>query len=58
MKKIFTSILLLVAAIMSAQEVPSSFPRKFLMEHFTGEGCGNCPMGMASMVEYIKASTT
>lgn len=58
MKKIFTSILLLVAAIMSAQEVPSSFPRKFLMEHFTGEDCGNCPTGMASMVEYIKASTT
>ena len=58
MKKILTSILLLVAVVASAQEVPSSFPRKFLIEHFTGDGCGNCPGGMAAMVEYIQNTTT
>lgn len=58
MRKILTSLLLLVAVMASAQEVPTSFPRKFLIEHFTGETCGNCPTAMASMVEYIKASTT
>ena len=58
MKKILTSILLLVAVVASAQEVPSSFPRKFLLEHFTGDGCGNCPGGMAAMVEYIQNTTT
>ena len=58
MKKILTSLLLLVAVMASAQEVPSSFPRKYLLEHFTGDGCGNCPGGMAAMVEYIQNTTT
>ena len=58
MKKILTSLLLLVAVMASAQEVPNSFPRKFLLEHFTGEGCGQCPSGMAAMVEYIQNTTT
>ena len=58
MKKIITSLLLLVAVMASAQEVPSSFPRKFLIEHFTGDGCGNCPGGMAAMVEYIQNTAT
>lgn len=59
MKKIFTVMMLLGATLVaSAQEVPSSFPRKFLIEHFTGEGCGNCPGGMAAMVEYIQNTTT
>ena len=59
MKKIFTVMMLLGATLVaSAQEVPSSFPRKFLIEHFTGDGCGNCPGGMAAMVEYIQNTTT
>ena len=58
MKKILTSLLLLVAVMASAQEVPSSFPRKFLLEHFTGDGCIYCPGGMAAMVEYIQNTTT
>ena len=58
MKKILTSLLLLVAVMASAQDVPSSFPRKFLLEHFTGEGCIYCPGGMAAMVEYIQNTTT
>ena len=53
MKKIFTVLVLLCATLAaSAQEVPSSFPRKYLIEHFTGDGCGYCPYGMYSIVEY------
>ena len=59
MKKILTVMMLLGATIVaSAQEISSSFPRKFLIEHFTGDGCGNCPGGMAAMVEYIQNTTT
>ena len=50
MKKIFTIVLLFSAVIMSAQEVPTSFPRKYLIEHFTGEDCGYCPLGMYNIV--------
>ena len=59
MKKIFTVLVLLCATLVaSAQEVPSSFPRKYLFEHFTGEGCGYCPYGMYSIVEYRDYLTT
>ena len=59
MKKILTVVMLLCATLVaSAQEVPNSFPRKFLLEHFTGEGCIYCPGGMAAMVEYIQNTTT
>lgn len=54
MKKIFTFILLTAAAFTSAQDVPSSFPRKFLIEHFTGENCGYCPGGMYAITDYIQ----
>ncbi len=52
MKKIFISLLLLAAVSMSAQDVPTSFPRKYLIEHFTGDQCGYCPYGMYSIMEY------
>ena len=59
MKKILTVVMLLCATLVaSAQEVPSSFPRKFLIEHFTDEKCIYCPGGMAAMVEYIQNTTT
>ena len=58
MKKIFTIVLLFAAVIMSAQEVPTSFPRKYLIEHFTGAGCGYCPEGMYSIVKYTTNLTT
>jgi hypothetical protein len=59
MKKIFTVLVLLSATlIVSAQEVPSSFPRKYLIEHFTGDGCGYCPYGMFSIVEYTQTTST
>ena len=58
MKKIFLSLLLLVAVCISAQEVPASFPRKYLIEHFTGDQCGYCPYGMYSIVEYTQQTST
>lgn len=53
MKKIFLSLLLLVAVCVSAQEVPTSFPRKYLIEHFTGDQCGYCPAGMFAITDYV-----
>lgn len=59
MKKILTILVLLSATLVaSAQEVPSSFPRKYLMEHFTGDQCGYCPYGMYSIVDYLEKATT
>ncbi len=42
----------------AAAEVPSSFPRKYLIEHFTGEDCGYCPYGMFSILEYTQTTST
>ena len=59
MKKIFTVLVLLCATLVaSAQDVPSSFPRKYLIEHFTGDQCGYCPYGMYSIMEYTANTTT
>ena len=59
MKKIFTVVVLLCATLVaSAQEVPSSFPRKYLIEHFTGDECGYCPEGMYSIVAYTQQTST
>ena len=48
----------MVAMGMSAQEVPTFFPRKFLLEHFTSANCNQCPMGMKYIVEYLDKQTT
>jgi hypothetical protein len=48
----------MLAMGMSAQEVPTFFPRKFLLEHFTSENCNQCPMGMKYIVEYLDKQTT
>ena len=58
MKKPLAIWLLMVAIGMSAQEVPTFFPRKFLLEHFTSENCNQCPMGMKYIVEYLDKQTT
>ena len=49
-----------VAAVctVTVKEVPVSFARKYLIEHFTGEKCGYCPGGMYAITEYIKSTTT
>ena len=31
------------------------YPRKLLVEHFTGQACGYCPMGMTYIEQFIKA---
>ena len=59
MRKIFIVLVLLNATLIaSAQEVPSSFPRKYLIEHFTGDQCGYCPEGMYSIVDYTQKTST
>ena len=57
MKKIALYLLLLVAIGMSAQEVPTFFPRKFLLEHFTSANCNQCPLGMKYIVEFLDQQT-
>ena len=57
MKKIFISLLLFATVAVSAQEVPTSFPRKFLIEHFTGTWCQYCPYGMFVLDYYTQEST-
>lgn len=37
--------------------VPPSFPKKHLIEHFTGEACGYCPYGMDFIQEYLNDKT-
>lgn len=59
MKKIFTTLLLTVAFMtMMAQDVPTSFPRKFLIEHFTGTWCAYCPYGMMAIDYAVQMSET
>ena len=58
MKKSLVILLLMAALGMSAQEVPTFFPRKFLLEHFTSANCNECPMGMKYIVEYLDRQTT
>ena len=58
MKKIFTTLLLSVALVTMAQEVPTSFPRKFLIEHFTGTWCQYCPYGMMAIDYAVQKSET
>ena len=57
MKKTWVILLLMVAMGMSAQKVPTFFPRKFLLEHITSANCNQCPMGMKCIVEYLDKQT-
>ena len=58
MRKTLVILLLMAAMGMSAQEVPTFFPRKFLLEHFTSANCNQCPRGMKYIVEYLDKQTT
>ena len=58
MKKTLIILLLLAAMKMSVQSVPTFFPRKFLLEHFTSANCNQCPMGMKYIVDYLDKQTT
>ena len=57
MKRICVILLLIAAIKMSALSVPTFFPRKFLLEHFTSANCNQCPMGMKYIVEYLDKQT-
>lgn len=37
--------------------IPESFPKKHLIEHFTGEACIHCPSGMAAIEEMVGTDT-
>ena len=58
MKRTLVILLLLAVIKMSAQEVPTFFPRKFLLEHFTSANCNMCPLGMKYIAEYLDQQTT
>lgn len=56
MKKLLSLIFVVAFALTTfAQDViPTSFPRKYLIEHFTGEACVYCPGGMDAIADYMK----
>lgn len=58
MKKTLVILLLIAAIKMSAQNVPTFFPRKFVLEHFTSANCNQCPMGMKYIVDFLDRQTT
>lgn len=58
MKKIVLSLLAAILMLPAmAQDVPTTFPRKHLIEHFTGEDCGYCPYGMNCIAAYMAEHT-
>lgn len=44
--------------LVTVENMPSSFPRKHLIEHFTGDQCGYCPGGMFALAEYTQNINT
>jgi hypothetical protein len=48
----------MAAMKMSAQQTPTFFPRKFLLEHFTSANCNQCPMGMKYIASFLDKQTT
>lgn len=38
----------------SGGDIPSSFPKKHLIEEFTGQDCGYCPAGMDAISAFMK----
>ena len=47
-----------VECSVKVNDVPLTFDRKHLIEHFTGDQCGYCPYGMYSIVDYLETATT
>lgn len=47
-----------VECSVKVNDVPMTFDRKHLIEHFTGDQCGYCPYGMYSIVDYLETATT
>lgn len=40
----------------TGNEIPASFPRKHLIEEFTGQDCGYCPSGMDAISQFVNGS--
>lgn len=57
MKKSIILLFICASLLSYGQEVPASFPRKFLLEHFTGSACGQCPEGMEAIKQYLASQT-
>ena len=47
-----------VECAIKVNDVPLTFDRKHLIEHFTGDQCGYCPYGMYSIVDYLETAKT
>ncbi len=47
-----------VECVVKVNDVPLTFDRKHLIEHFTGDQCGYCPYGMYSIVDYLETAKT
>ena len=47
-----------VECSIKVNDVPLTYNRKHLIEHFTGDQCGYCPYGMYSIVDYLETATT
>ena len=47
-----------VQCTIKVNDVPLTFDRKHLIEHFTGDQCGYCPYGMYSIVDYLETAKT
>ena len=57
MKKTILPILMLISislSVLAEDSIPASFPRKFLLEQFTGQTCGNCPNGVLAINEVFR----
>lgn len=46
------------SCLVTVEKIPASFPRKHLIEHFTGDGCGYCPGGMFALKAYTTQMNT
>lgn len=65
MKKLSFSILAIAAVALCMfscgsepkEQIPESFPRKQLLEHFTSQSCGYCPYGINFIEEVTKSSS-
>ena len=60
MKKTILSLIMLMGfslSILAEDTIPSSFPRKFLLEQFTGQDCPNCPNGILAINDFLRTST-
>ena len=47
-----------VECTIKVKDVPLTYDRKHLIEHFTGDACGYCPYGMYSIVDYLETAKT